>query len=113
MYFSGLLLPFGIHQIACFFDFQEGFPLIVSDSLYVPLMFPYICSTTFFKTTVMISQTGDTEKLIFHFGFDFISIKKSKQNQNFVLRNQNGELKNQNLIVKNQNYGPVKSLSFD
>ena len=51
--------------------------------------------------------------LIFRFGFDFISTKKSKQNQNFVLINQNGELKNQNLIVKNQNYGPVKSLSFD
>ena len=51
--------------------------------------------------------------LIFRFGFDFISTKKSKQNQNLVLRNQIGDLKNQNLVLKNQNPTPVKSLSFD
>ena len=48
--------------------------------------------------------------LIFRFGFDFISTKKSKQNQNLV---QNGELKNQNLVLKNQNPTLLKNLSFD
>ena len=51
--------------------------------------------------------------LIFRFGFDFISTKKSKQNQNLVLRNQIGDLKNQNLVLKSQNPTLVKSLSFD
>ena len=51
--------------------------------------------------------------LTFRFGFDFISIKKSKQNQNLVKRNQNGDLKNQNLVLKNQNFTLLKSLSFD
>ena len=51
--------------------------------------------------------------LIFRFGFDLISTKKSKQNQNFVLINQNEELKNQNLVLKNQNPTLLKSLSFD
>ena len=51
--------------------------------------------------------------LIFRFGFDFISTKKSKQNQNLVLINQNEELKNQNLVLKNQNPTLLKSLSFD
>ena len=50
---------------------------------------------------------------MFRFGFDFISTKKSKQNQNLVLRSQNGELKNQNLVLKNQNFTLLKSLSFD
>ena len=31
--------------------------------------------------------SGSTKMLIFRFGFDFISTKKSKQNQNLVLRN--------------------------
>jgi hypothetical protein len=30
---------------------------------------------------------------MFCFGFDFISTKKPKQNQNLVIRNQNGEFK--------------------
>ena len=51
--------------------------------------------------------------LIFRFGFDFISTKKSKQNQNLVLMNQNEELKNQNIVLKNQNPTLLKSLSFD
>ena len=51
--------------------------------------------------------------LMFRFGFEFISTKKSKQNQNLVLRSQNGELKNQNLVLKNQNPTLLKSLSFD
>ena len=51
--------------------------------------------------------------LMFCFGFDFISTKKSKQNQNLVLRSQNGELKNQNLVLKNQNPTLLKNLSFD
>ena len=51
--------------------------------------------------------------LMFRFGFDFISTKKSKQNQNLVLRSQNGELKNQNLVLKNQNPTLLKNLSFD
>ena len=50
--------------------------------------------------------------LIFCFGFDFISTKKSKQNQNLVKRNQNGDLKNQNLVLKNQNPALVKSFMF-
>ena len=50
--------------------------------------------------------------LTFRFGFDFISIKKSKQNQNLVKRNQNGDLKNQNLVLKNQNPALVKSFMF-
>ena len=51
--------------------------------------------------------------LMFRFGFDFISTKKSKQKQNLVLRFQNGGLKNQNLVLKNQNPTLLKSLSFD
>ena len=51
--------------------------------------------------------------LIFRFGFDFISTKKSKQNQNLVLINQNEELMNQNLVLKNQNPTLLKTLSFD
>ena len=49
---------------------------------------------------------------MFRFGFDFISIKKSKQNQNLVLRNQNGGIKNQNLVLKNQNPALEKSFMF-
>ena len=51
--------------------------------------------------------------LIFRFGFDFISTKKSKQNQNLVLINQNEELKNQDLVLKNSKLTILKSLSFD
>ena len=51
--------------------------------------------------------------LMFRFGFDFISTKKSKQKQNLVLRFQNGGLKNQNLVLKNQNPTLLKNLSFD
>ena len=58
-------------------------------------------------------MSGSTKMLMFRFGFDFISTKKSKQNQNLVLRSQNGELKNQNLVLKNQNPTLVKRLSFD
>ena len=51
--------------------------------------------------------------LMFRFGFDFISTKKSKQKQNLVLRFQNEGLKNQNLVLKNQNLVFLMQISFD